>query len=69
MEDRKKKAEAEIEQLKIYHRQGVHSAFTGMHYRSLQRKYPAVWDRLAFPDRREDREERPSHDRSQKRKG
>ena len=51
MDDRKKKAKAEIEQLKIYHRQGVHSAFTGMHFRSLQKRYPAVWDRLAFGEK------------------
>jgi hypothetical protein len=44
-EERTKK---QIEQLKIYCRQGVHSAFTAMHFRSLQRRYPGVWDRLAF---------------------
>ena len=46
---------AEIGQLKTYRRQGVHSAFTGMHYRFLQRKYPTAWDVLAFEEDKEDR--------------
>ena len=43
----------EIEKLKIYRRQGVHSAFTGMHYRSLQKRHPEIWDRLAFEDEKQ----------------
>ena len=50
-EDRRRK---EVEQLKVYRRQGVHSAFTAMHYRALQRRYPAIWDRLAFERDKED---------------
>ena len=46
MDERKRKREIEI--LRGFVHTGASSPFTGMRYRSLQRKYPAVWDGFVF---------------------
>lgn len=43
-----KRRASEIRVLRTFARQNIHSSFERIAFRSLQRKYPAEWDRLRW---------------------
>ena len=48
VQQQQEKRSKEIRVLRSFARHGVHSPIQGLAFRSLQRKYPAEWDRIRW---------------------